>query len=194
MKANPQPTATTATLRHITHLPASIPRSRVLTCLHNHDLLIRLDPELAHYETLPSEPSPSDTPSTPPTKHYRVTDNMHTLPKGLWDTTVTFDADITDTQDGIEWVIRAPLGLVQRTTWRVVARGSLKEDERKGGDREGILEGGKEGEEGEWSLVEDVEIKANRMIVGTVKGKCETNWRGVHGRFLGHVMETKDGE
>jgi hypothetical protein len=203
--ADPQPTAlnTTATLHHITHIPASIPRSRVLTCLHNHDLLIRLDPELAHYETLPSEPSPSKTSSTAPnapatstsaTKHYRVTDNMHTLPKGLWDTTVTFDADITDTEDGIEWIIRAPLGLVQRTTWRVVLRASLREDERRSGDREGILDGGKEGEEGEWSLVEDVEIKANRVIVGTVRGKCESNWRGVHGRFMGHVKETKDGE
>jgi hypothetical protein len=206
-KADLQSTAlnTTATLHHITHIPTSIPRSRVLTCLHNHDLLIRLDPELAHYEPLPSNPSASDTPSTAlnapatstsATKSYRVTDHMHTLPKGLWDTTVTFEADITDTEDGIEWIIRAPLGLVQRTTWRVVPRASLKEDERRGEDREGILDGGKEGAdgEGEWSLVEDVEIKANRVIVGTVRGKCESNWRGVHGRFLGHLKETKEGE
>ena len=73
-------------------------------------------------------------------------------------------------------------------------RASLKEDEQRGGDREGILDGGKEGEEGEWSLVEDVEIKANRVIVGTVRGKCESNWRGVHGRFMAHVTETKDEE
>lgn len=103
---------------------------------------------------------------------------MHTLPKGLWDTTVTFEAEITDTEDGIEWVIRAPLGLVQRTTWRVVKRASLGEEAATGGDGEG-----------EWSLVEDVEIKANRIIVGTVKTKCEGNWKGVHARFLEHCKD-----
>lgn len=43
-------------------------------------------------------------------------------------------------------------------------------------------------EDSEWSLVEDVEIKANRMLVGTVKGKCEENWPGAHGKFLKHLM------
>ncbi|KAF1919162.1 hypothetical protein BDU57DRAFT_132414 [Ampelomyces quisqualis] len=28
-----------------------------------------------------------------------------------------------------------------------------------------------------WSLVEDVESRANRLLAGTVKGKCEENWR-----------------
>jgi hypothetical protein len=155
-------------------LPPSTTFARALSCLHNHDLLIRLDPELAHYETLPSPPS------APNTKRYKVTDNMHTLPKGLWDTTVTFEADITNTEDGIEWVIRAPLGLVQRTTWRVIKRESLGKEEGAS-----VVDG-----EGEWSLVEDVEIRANRMLVGTVKGKCEENWRGVHERFVGHLRET----
>ncbi|KAF2621266.1 hypothetical protein BU25DRAFT_463868 [Macroventuria anomochaeta] len=162
-----------ATLHHVTHLPPSTTFARALECLHNHDLLIRLDPELAHYSTLPS---PSSAPST---KRYKVTDSMHTLPAGLWDTTVTFEADITNTEDGIEWIIRAPLGLVQRTTWRVVKRESLGKEE------DALVVNG----EGEWSLVEDVEIKANRMLVGTVKGKCEENWRGVHGRFVGHLGE-----
>lgn len=43
--------------------------------------------------------------------------------------------------------------------------------------------------EGEWSLVEDVEIKASRLLTGTVRGKCEENWRGVHGRFVDHLGE-----
>lgn len=149
-------------------------------------MLIRLDPELAHYETLPS---PADSPNT---KRYKVTDNMHTLPKGLWDTTVTFEADITNTEDGIEWVIRAPLGLVQRTTWRVVKREGLKgEVGNVVGESVGEWTDGQG--EGEWSLLEDVEIRANRMLTGTVKGKCEANWRGVHGRFVGHLRE-KEGK
>ena len=143
--------------------------------LQNHDQLIRLDPELAHYEALPS------LPSAPDTKRYKVTDKMHTLPKGLWDTTVTFEADITNTEDGIEWVIRAPLGLLQKTTWRVLKRESQEE---MGVNMINKLS--------EWELVEDVEIKANRMLVGTVKGKCEANWRDVHRRFVGHLMESAE--
>jgi hypothetical protein len=103
---------------------------------------------------------------------------MNALPKGLWDTTVSFEAEMTDIEDGILWVIKAPLGLVQQTTWRALKTASLSEED---------VGGVAEGERGEWSLVEDVEIKANRMLVGTVKGKCEENWRGAHGKFLQHL-------
>ena len=40
----------------------------------------------------------------------------------------------------------------------------------------------------EWSLVEEVEIKASRLLVGTVRSKCEENWRGIHSRFVGHLQ------
>jgi hypothetical protein len=163
--------SSTAKLHHVTYLPPGTTQANALKHLHNHDLLIRLDPELAHYETLPSPPS------APNTKRYKVTDNMHTLPKGLWDTTVTFEAEMTNTDEGIEWVIKAPLGLVQTTTWKVVTTASLGSEEGVNGDQQG-----------EWSLVEDVEIKANKLLVGTVKGKCEENWRGIHTKFAGHLQ------
>ena len=150
--------------------------------MQNHDLLIKLDPELAHYETLPPEES------APNTKRYKVTDHMHTLPKGLWDTTVTFESQITNTENGVEWVIKAPLGLVQQTTWKLVR----SEDVGKG--KEKVVEddeSSKSEDKSEWSLVEDVEIKASRLLVGTVKGKCEENWRGIHGRFVGHLKEVE---
>lgn len=99
---------------------------------------------------------------------------MHALPKGLWDSTVSFEAQLTDTPDGVDWVILAPLGLRQQTTWRLVKTNSLAEGEA-------------EVERGEWSLVEDVEISANRLLVGTVKGKCEENWRGIHAKFVEHL-------
>lgn len=155
----------------MTNLPVGTGFQHALSHLQNHDLLIRLDPELAHYESLPEDPA------NPETKRYKVTDHMHTLPKGLWDTTVTFEAEITNTEDGIIWVIKAPLGLVQRTTWRLLKTETLARD-----DVEAM-----QGEHGEWSLVEDVEISANKMLVGTVKGKCEENWRGIHGRYVGHL-------
>ncbi|KAF2183026.1 hypothetical protein K469DRAFT_710978 [Zopfia rhizophila CBS 207.26] len=168
---------TTAKLHHTTPLPPGTTFASALTHLQNHDLLIRLDPELAHYETL----QPDDF--APDTKRYKVTDHMHTLPKGLWDTTVTFESLITNTDDGVEWVIKAPLGLVQRTTWKIVKADELEKGKEKAneGDEE------EKAENSEWCLVEDVEIKASRLLVGTVKGKCEANWRGIHEKFMGHL-------
>ena len=103
---------------------------------------------------------------------------MHTLPKGLWDTTVSFEAEITNKEDGVLWVIKAPLGLLQKTVWKLVKTETLGTED---------LEGDEESKKGEWSLIEDVEINANRLLVGTVKGKCEENWRGIHAKFMGHL-------
>ena len=121
----------------------------------------------------------SDT-AAPDAKRYKITDHMNALPKGLWDTTVSFEAEMTNMEDGILWVIKAPLGLLQKTTWRALRTASLS-----GEDIGGVAEA----DRGEWSLVEDVEIKANRMLVGTVKGKCEENWRGAHGKFVEQLKE-----
>ena len=50
----------------------------------------------------------------------------------------------------------------------------------EGGENDGA-------EKSEWSLVEDVFISGPRFVVGIVKGKCEENWRGIHGRLLKHM-------
>jgi hypothetical protein len=99
---------------------------------------------------------------------------MHTLPKGLWDTTVTFESQITNTDDGVLWVIKAPLGLVQQTSWTIMRNADVGKGKEKAA------------EDGE--SAEEVEIKASRLLVGTVRSKCEENWRGVHGRFVGHLQ------
>jgi hypothetical protein len=164
--------STTAKLHHRTPLPPGTTLEQTLVLFRNHDLLIHLDPELASYTT--ADP-PADAPN-PKTKYYRITDNMQALPKGLWDTTVAFDAEITDIDNGVEWVIRAPLGLLQRSTWTVEP--ALEAD-------------GAAAEGGALVLVEDVLISCSRLLVGTVRGKCEDNWRGVHARFLRHLAELK---
>ena len=157
--------SSTAKLHHVTPLPAGTTFSEAVEKLHDHDMLMRLDPEFASYETLESEAA------TPNTKRYKVTDHLQTL---LWDTTVTFESQMTNTETGIQWVIKAPLGLLQRTSWRVV-----KSDEVDGKENSG---------ESEWCLVEDVEINASRLLLGTVKSKCESSWRGVHAKFCGHLQ------
>ncbi|KAI8936630.1 hypothetical protein NX059_007029 [Plenodomus lindquistii] len=165
---------TTATLHHVTPLPRAVTFEHALAYLHNHDLLIRLDPEFASYETLPADST------IPNAKRYKVTDHMEALPAGLWGTTVSFTAEMTNVEDGVLWVVKAPLGLVQTTWWKLVKTETLDEHDVKG-----VVER----ERGEWSLVEDVEIKANRMLTGTVKGKCEENWPGTHAKFVAHLKQ-----
>lgn len=94
---------------------------------------------------------------------------MRTLPAGLWDTTVSFNAEITDIEDGVEWVIKAPMGLLQKTFWRITPA----EPDDKCGE-----------EQAEWCLVEDVSIRCNRVLMGTIVKKCEGNWRGIHQKFV----------
>lgn len=137
--------------------------------LRDHDFLIRLDPEFAHYETLPLDPS------APSTRHYKITDHMKALPKGLWDSTVSFDAEMTDIDDGLEWVIKAPMGLDQKTYWRLRKTQTLSTEE---------VAGVAQREKGEWSLVEDVNLSANKLLVSFVRNKCEENWKGIHTKFV----------
>jgi hypothetical protein len=72
------------------------------------------------------------------------------------------------------------MGLVQTSLWTV--------EEAKAED------GGVEQEnvEGRLVLVEDVEIKCSRLLMGTVKGKCEENWKGVHQRWITKLNEVKE--
>jgi hypothetical protein len=163
----------------VTSLPSGTTFSAALTKLQDHDLLIRLDPELAHYEQLPAQ--------APNTHRFKVMDHMHALPKGLWDTTVSYESEITNSADGVEWVIKAPLGLVQRTTWRILKSNEV--DVGKGKEKVMDMETEQGEDEEHWSLVEDVEIKASRFLVGTVKAKCEQNWRGVHATFIGQLKD-----
>lgn len=45
------------------------------------------------------------------------------------------------------------------------------------------------GKEERLVLVEDVDITCNRILMGTVKGKCEENWKGVHARWIEHLKK-----
>jgi len=163
---------TTAKLHHRTILPTTATKEAALQIFRNHDILIRLDPELLKYEAASREPTDS-----PATFRYTVTDAMHTLPAGLWDTSVSFKAVLTNIDNGVEWIIQAPLGLVQKSLWKV------EEAEEKDQVE------GKDVVPGQLVLVEDIEIKCSRLLMGTVKGKCEQNWKGVHERWVAKLNE-----
>jgi len=153
----------TLTVKHITPLPPGVTKEQAMVLLQNHDWLIHMDPELESYTTM--EPPPGSAPST---KFYHITDHMEALPLGLWGTTVSFNAEITNVEDGIEWIIKAPLGLLQTTKWSILPNS-------EGGD--GLV------------LVEDGTISCTVVLMRTVKAKCEQNWRGIHEKFVNKLIE-----
>lgn len=136
---------------------------------------MRLDPEFVSYTC---DAAPAD--ANPDTKYYTVTDHMEALPRGLWDTTVSFKAQLTNIVNGVHWRINAPLGLVQTSFW-MVERGEA-EDEAEAGAGAGA------GAEAPLWLVEEVEIRCSRLLVGTVRGKVQANSQGIHRKFFDRLV------
>lgn len=94
---------------------------------------------------------------------------MNALPKAIYDAKVVFRAEILDVEDGLKLGVKAPLGLVQNSYWRVVEEG--------------------EGEEKKLYLVETVNISCSRLLMGTVRAKCNENWKFIHGLFVEKLLE-----
>lgn len=99
---------------------------------------------------------------------------MDALPRGLWDSTVTFEAVLTPTGNGTHWKIEGPLGYVQTSLWGI----------------EG--EEGRDGEEGNLELVETAEIRASWGLVGIIKKKILANSLGIHKRFLEELAKEEE--
>ncbi|EHK15755.1 uncharacterized protein TRIVIDRAFT_64362 [Trichoderma virens Gv29-8] len=165
---------TTATLQNVTTLPAGISIAKALEVIQNHNLHMQCDPHMVKYESIP-RPSKVETPTIPANsglvavgepEYYCVTDKVHTLPAGLWDSNVESTNEFVNLEKGVFVRLYSPLNVVMETVWTVRENGN----------------GGIE-------LVEDVLIKASRLLVGTVKNMCSTNWTTFHGKIVNLMKE-----
>lgn len=118
-------------------------------------------------------PTPDPTPSVPDILEvkpiaapdcYSVTDRIHTLPAGLWDSDVISSYEFFDLESGVFVRTRGPMGLVLETVWKI-----------------------KESECGNLEIVEQVSITCSRLIMGMIKSSCEAGWKGVHGKMLERI-------
>lgn len=121
-------------------------------------------------------PTPDPTPSVPDILEvkpiaapdcYSVTDRIHTLPAGLWDSDVISSYEFFDLESGVFVRTRGPMGLVLETVWKI-----------------------KESECGNLEIVEQVSITCSRLIMGMIKSSCEAGWKGVHGKMLERIEES----
>ena len=149
--------------------------------LSDHLFFLACDPHMTAYEAVPRaawaslSPPPSlpddvraQLRSSPSQKEgeeevsavYRVTDLVHAIPAGIWDTSVVSVYEFTLIGEGVFVRIRSPMGVVMETFWRVREEG------------EGLV------------LVEEVRVRCSRLLLGIVRGSCEGNWRGIHGKMV----------
>ncbi|PTB65454.1 hypothetical protein BBK36DRAFT_1205487 [Trichoderma citrinoviride] len=160
---------TTATLQNVTALPAGITYAKALETVQNQDRHMQCDSHMIKYEPIP-RPSKVASPTVPADRglvaaseplYYKVTDKVHTLPAGLWDSNVESTNEFVKLEKGMFVRLYSPLNVVMETVWTV-----------------------RETEGGGLELVEDVLIKASRLLVGTVKNMCSTNWTTFHGKMV----------
>ncbi|KAF4981071.1 hypothetical protein FZEAL_3047 [Fusarium zealandicum] len=159
---------TTAQIRHTSAIPSGIPAPRGIEMLHDHDFFLHCDPHMIKYEGLPTPSDPAPTvPETlginpvAPAKCYSVTDRMHTLPAGLWDSDVVSTVEFFDLDNGLFVRMRGPMGMLMETVWHI-----------------------QQAEDGSCEMVEDIVISCSRLMIGVVKSSCETGWKGVHSKML----------
>lgn len=115
----------------------------------------------------PTVASDRQVTATAEPKCYEVTDRVHALPAGLWDSDVVSTCEFINIENGVFVRIRCPLSVVMETVWEI--------RERERGD----------GHE----LVEEVVIKCSRLLVGVVKSQCDAGWEGIHQKMVEHMKE-----
>lgn len=163
----------TTQIQHASSVPPGIAVSKAVEMLHDHVFFIHCDPYMTKYEALPTpEPSPS-IPNTLGVKSvrqpecYSVTDRVHTLPAGLWDSDVVSTYEFIDLEKGVFVRTRGPMGLILETVWEIAE----------------TADGGLE-------IIENVTISCSRLMLGMIKSSCEAGWRGVHGKMLKRLEGT----
>ncbi|KAL1856479.1 hypothetical protein VTK73DRAFT_8265 [Phialemonium thermophilum] len=164
----------TAHLLHTSPIPKGVLIEEAIAKLHDHEFLIRCDTHMSKFEPLKAEDGESTKDSglpegiepLGPTSFYSVTDIVHTLPAGLWDSNVVSTWELTSLANGTFVRIRSPLSVVLDTIWSI--RG---------------------GADGSLELVQDVTIRSPRLLVPVVKSQCANDWKPIHANTIAGITK-----
>lgn len=146
--------------------------------LQDHEFFLHCDPHMIKFAKLTPETPPEVPEGIEPfgdrgIEVYEVTDLVHTVPAGIWDSNVVSRYEFIDLADGLHVRLRSPLSIVMDTVWTI---------------RE------KEGAEGaQLELVEDITIRCSRLLVGLVKSQCESGWAKIHAKMLARLTDEGKG-
>lgn len=87
-----------------------------------------------------------------PTSVYKILDIVQNVPKGIWGSNVESKYEFTDVERGLFCRIHSPLSITMDALWEI----------RDAEDGDGL------------EVVEEADIKCSRLLVGIVKGQCES--------------------
>lgn len=144
-------------------VPEGIAEDKVVDLLHRHEFYLQCNPHMTNFEKTetpaekPTIPDDRDATAIADAQCYKVTDKVHTIPGGLWDSNVVSNYEFLDVKDGVFVRIHSPLNTTMETLWQVRTT-----------------------EDGKVELVENVVIKCSKLLVGTIKDMCESGWKGIH--------------
>lgn len=138
-------------------LPPGVTQAQGVAMLHDLDFFINCDPCLASYELLEKEVANPSIPTDRikamgPTSSWKILDVVENVPKGIWGSNVESTYEFTNVEKGLFSRIKSPLNINMETLWEV----------RPAEDGEGL------------ELVEEADITCSKLLVGIVKGQCET--------------------
>lgn len=164
----------TASLQHISACPDSTTAAQGIALLHDHEFFIQCDPHMIKYEKMAQQPplplpipeARSRSAISEPVR-YQVTDKVHALPAGLWDSEISSHYEFINIDQGVFVRIRSPMGITMETVWEV-----------------------REGDDGALQLVEDIVIKCPRPLMSVMKNTCESGWKEVHGKMVNKLKES----
>lgn len=150
-----------------------MPASKGVELLQGYEFFIKCDPHMVKFEPLAEQPSPLPTipaerghTATGTPKCYTVTDKVHALPAGLWDSDVVSTYEFINLEKGVFVRIRSPMSVLMETVWEI-----------------------KEGPEGGLVLSEDILIKCSRLLLPIVKSTCESGWKGIHEKMVNELKK-----
>jgi len=166
---------TTEKLQHVSPLPPGTNPAKGVAILHKHVSLIECNPHMIRYEAIntPTKPEPQ-LPShgalitgIAPPKCYQVTDKIHALPAGLWDSDVVSTYEFINLDKGIFVRTRSPLNIIMENVWTI-------QEKSDGSGHE---------------LKEDVVIQCSRLLVGVIRKTFESTWGDLHARLLERIQQ-----
>lgn len=123
--------------------------------------MAKFEPIETPKEPAPTIPTSRGVTATGEPDCYRVTDKVHTLPAGLWDSDVVSTYELIDVDSGVFVRIRSPLNVTMESLWLV-----------------------RESEDGKVELVEEQVVFASRILMGTVKSMSEADWKNIHAAMI----------
>ncbi|KAI0160322.1 hypothetical protein GGR57DRAFT_457178 [Xylariaceae sp. FL1272] len=184
--------SSTSKVTNTSPIPSSVSKSAAVTLLHDHEFFLLCDPHYGSHKVLDQPTETSSDPKSVPAavKHFKIPSHVSPLPtttkkpdgpvvslyevvdhmpNPVWSSNVVSTEEFVDHDNGM-WVrIRSPMGVVMETTWSIKEKG-------------GALE-----------LVEDIAISCSRLVMGIVKGQCESNWPGIHKKLIEKLIADAEG-